>query len=96
MNKIIMLDLVIKNVIFIQQCFDLPITNPIILGSDFLDTHIAVLDIGDHTITLCCTDYMLTTSLADSPIFTLSHIYSQVSLKSPSKTYSFNLNKHHL
>ena len=30
---------------------------------------------------------------ADSPIFTLSHIYSQVSLKSPYKTYSFNLNK---
>ena len=36
---------------------------------------------------------------ADSPIFTLSHIYIQVSLKSPYQTYSFNLNKliqHHL
>ena len=43
--------------------FVLPITNPIILGSDFLDTHFAVLDIGDCTITLYCTDYTLTTSL---------------------------------
>ena len=36
---------------------------------------------------------------ADSPIFTLSHIDIQVSLKSPYQTYSFNLNKliqHHL
>ena len=52
MNKAIMLYLVIKNVIFTQKCFILPITNPIILGSDFLDTHFAVLDIGNHTITL--------------------------------------------
>ena len=55
-NKVIMLDLVIENVIFIQQCFFLPITNPIILGSDFFDTHFAVLDIGDRTITLHCAD----------------------------------------
>ena len=63
-----MLDLVIKNVIFTQQCFILPITNPIILGSDFLDTHFAVLDIRDSTITLCYTDYMLTTSLTHDPV----------------------------
>ena len=63
-----MLDLVIKNVIFTQQCFVLPITNPIILGSDFLDTHFAVLDIGDSTITLRCADYMLTTSLTRDPV----------------------------
>ena len=62
-NKVITLDLVINNVIFIQQCFILPITNPIILGSDFLDICFAVLDIGDNTITLHCTDYKLTTSL---------------------------------
>ena len=33
---------------------------------------------------------------ADSPIFTLSHIDVQVSLKSPYQSYSCNLNKHHL
>ena len=33
------------------------------LGSDFLDTHFAVLDIGDCTITFCYADYTLTTSL---------------------------------
>ena len=55
-NKVITLDLGIDNVLFTQQCFVLPITNPIILGSDFLDTHFAVLDISDHTITLHCTD----------------------------------------
>ena len=63
MNKAITLDLVINNVIFTKQCCVLPITNPIILGSDFLDTHFAVLDIGDCTITLRWADYMLTTSL---------------------------------
>ena len=62
-NKVIALDLVINNVIFTQQCFALPITNLIIRGSDFLDTHFAVLDIGDYTITLHCDDYTLTTSL---------------------------------
>ena len=46
-NKAITLDLVIDNVTFTQQCFVLPITNPIILGSDFLDIYFAVLDIGD-------------------------------------------------
>ena len=64
-----MLDLIVENVIFTQQCFLLPITNPIILGSDFLDTHFPVLDIGDHIITLCCTDYMLTTSLTCNPVY---------------------------
>ena len=63
-----MLDLVIQNVIFTQQCFVLPITNPIILGSDFLDTHFAVLDIVDSTLTLHCTDYMLTTSLTHDSV----------------------------
>ena len=68
MNKVITLDLVIKNVIFIQQCFVLPITNPIVLGSDFLDIYFAVLDIGDCTITLHCADYILTTSLTYDPV----------------------------
>ena len=68
MNKVITLYLLIDNVIFTQQCFVLPITNPIILGSDFLDTHFAVLDIDNHTITLCCADYMLTTSLTHNPL----------------------------
>ena len=63
MNKVIILDFVIENVIFTQKCFILPITNPNILVSDFLDTHFAVLDIGDRTITLHCADYTLTTSL---------------------------------
>ena len=67
-NKVITLDLVRKYVNFIQKCFVRPITNPIILGSDFLDTHFAVLDIGDCTITLCCTNYKLTTSLTHNPI----------------------------
>ena len=44
MKKVIALDLVIDNVIFTQQCYVLPITNPIILGSDFLDTHFSMLD----------------------------------------------------
>ena len=68
MNKVITLDLVIDNVIFIQQCFVLPITNPIILGSNFLDIHFAVLDISNCIITLYCADYMLTTSLTHDPI----------------------------
>ena len=62
-NKVITLNLVINNVIFTQQCFVLLVASPIIMGSDFLDTHFAVLDIGDDTITLRCADYMLTTSL---------------------------------
>ena len=68
-NKVIILDLVINSVVFTQQCFVLPITNPIILGSDFLDTHFAVLDIGHHTITLHCADYMLTTNLTCDPVY---------------------------
>ena len=69
MYKVIILDLVIDNVIFTQQWFVLPITNPIILGSNSLYTHFAVLDIGDHTITLHCTNYMLTTSLTHDPVY---------------------------
>ena len=68
-NKGITPDLVFKNFIFTLQCFVLPNTNPIILGSDFLDTLFSVLDIGDHTITLCCTDYTLTTSLTRDPVY---------------------------
>ena len=34
-NKIITLDLIVKNIIFIQQFFVIPITSPIILGSNF-------------------------------------------------------------
>ena len=68
MNKATILELVIKNVIFIQQCFSLPIINPIILESDFLDTYFTVLNISDHTITLHRADYMLTTSLTHDPI----------------------------
>ena len=41
----------------------------IILGSDFLDTHFAVLDIGNCTITLHCADYMLTTSFTCNPVY---------------------------
>ena len=69
MNKVITLDLVLKNVICTQQCFVLPITSPIILESDFLDTHFAVLDIGDYNITLHYADYTLTTSLIHNSIY---------------------------
>ena len=65
--------------IFTQQCFVLTITNPIILGSDFLETHSAVLDIGDHIITLHCADYMLTTSLTHD----LVHNYCLVKIVLP-------------
>ena len=68
-NKVITLDLVINNVIFSQKCFVLPITNPIILGSVFWEKHFAVLHIGDCTITLCCSDYMLTTSLTHDTVY---------------------------
>ena len=68
-NKVFTLDLVINNVIFTQQCFVLLITNPIILGSYFLDIHFAVLEISGHTITLHCIDYMLTTSLTHDPVY---------------------------
>ena len=68
MKKIIILDLVTENIIFTQQCFILPITNPIILGGDFLDTHFTVLDVGDCTINLYGTDYMLITSLTHDPV----------------------------
>ena len=67
-NKVITLNLVIINVIFMQQCFVLPKTNPIILESDFLDIYFAVLDIINCTITLYCADYMLTTGLTHNPI----------------------------
>ena len=70
MNKVITLDLVINNVIFTKQCFVLPMTNPIILGIDFLDIHFAMLDIGDCVaITLCCTNYMLSISLTHDPVY---------------------------
>ena len=36
--KVITLDLVIDNIIFTQQCFVQPITNPILLGSGFFYT----------------------------------------------------------
>ena len=49
--------------------FVLLITNPIILGSELLDTYFVVLDISDHTITLHCADYMLTTSLTHDPVY---------------------------
>ena len=62
-DKILTLDLVIENVIFLQQYFVLPITNPIILGNNFQDIYFVVLDISNHTMTLHCTAYMLTTSL---------------------------------
>ena len=56
MKKVVALYLVKNNVILTQQCFFLLINNPIIVGSDFLDIYLVVLDVGDHTITLCCTD----------------------------------------
>ena len=68
-NKVITLDLVIENVIFTQRYFVLPITNPIILGSDFLDTYFTVLDMGDHTIILGCADYMLMSSLTYDSVY---------------------------
>ena len=68
-NKVIKLDLIIDNVIITQQFFVLLITHPIILVSDFLDIYFAMLDIGDLTITLCCADYMLTTSLTYYPVY---------------------------
>ena len=67
-NKVTTLDLVINSIISINQCFICPITNPIILGSDFLDTQFAMLDIGDRIITLCYTDYTLTTSITCNPV----------------------------
>ena len=68
-NKVIIFELVNKNVIFTQLCFVLPITNPIIPGSEFLDIYFVVIGVGDYTITLCCTNYMLTTSLIYDPIY---------------------------
>ena len=68
MNKVIALELIIENIVLIQQCFFLPITNHIILWSDFLDTYFAVLDIGDYTITLYCADYTLATNLTCDPL----------------------------
>ena len=67
-KEVITIDLVIDSMFFTQQSFVPLITNSIILVSDFLNTHFAVLDIGDHTITLHCTDYMLTTSLTHDPV----------------------------
>ena len=51
-NKVTTLVLLIDNVVFIQKCFVVPISNPILMGSGFLDTYFAVLDISNHTITL--------------------------------------------
>ena len=67
-NEVITLDLIIDNAIFTQQYCVLPITNHIIMGSDFLETNFAVLDIDNCTITLCCANYMLTTSLICDPV----------------------------
>ena len=44
-RKVITLGLAIENAIFTQQCFVLPITNPIILGISFLDIYFAISDI---------------------------------------------------
>ena len=55
--------------ILTKQGFILPIINPIILRSDFLVTHFDILDIGDHTITSCFIDYMLTSSFTHDPVY---------------------------
>ena len=49
-DKVITLDLVNIFICHFQQYFVLPITNPIILGNDFLDTHFAVLAIDVQRI----------------------------------------------
>ena len=54
--------------ILTQQCFVLPSTNPITMGSDFLDIYSIVLDIGDCTIILHYADYTFTTSLTHDPV----------------------------
>ena len=69
MNKATTLYLVIINVIFIHQCFPLPITSPIILRSNFLNTFFTILDISNYTITLHCADYMLATSFTHDSIY---------------------------
>ena len=51
MNKVTTLELVFEKVVFIQQCFVVHITNPIILGSNLLVIHFTVWDIGDCTTT---------------------------------------------
>ena len=66
--KVVMLDLVVENIIFTQQCSLLLLTDPIILGSNILETHFAMPDIGDSTITLHFADYILTTSLTHDPV----------------------------
>ena len=38
-----------------------------------------MIGIGDYTITLCCTDYMLTTSLAHDPVYD-QHLAKKVAL----------------
>ena len=62
-------DLVINNVVFTQKYFFLSITNLIMLGSDFLDPHFAMLNIGDCISTLHCADYMHTNSLSYDPVY---------------------------
>ena len=68
--------------ILIQQCFVLSITNSIILGSNFLYTHFAVLDIGNQTITLHCTDYTLINCLTHD----LVHDLHQAKMAAPANT----------
>ena len=68
MNKVITLDLLINNIIFTQQCSVLPITNLIILGSNFLHINFAVLNIGDCTVASHFTNYMLNNSLTHDPV----------------------------
>ena len=65
MNKKITLILLIDNVIFTQQCCVLPITNLIILDSDFLDINFSVLDI-DNQLLPCIA--LITRLLPASPI----------------------------
>ena len=61
--KEITFDYVIEYAILTMQYFVLLITNPIIMGSDFLASYISILDVVYCTITLHCADYMLTASL---------------------------------
>ena len=68
-SKVIILVLVVDSMPFTQQYFFLPITNLIIFWSDFLDKCFTVLNVGDCTITLHCTDYMLTTRLTGDPVY---------------------------
>ena len=66
-SKATTINLKIDSIVFRLQCYILPTTIAIILRSEVLDIHSAVLNLGNYKILLNCANYILTVSLTYEP-----------------------------